>query len=438
MYIGKTTAVKEGELRMAVLMDYTLSLVSIFIDGDHPFTNPQGKLSCLDEQVKISQVFHCEGLLLCILEEDDPKVVVWNPYLGQTRSIESRYSHRPHGWESWDRFSYALGYEDKKSCRKLKFLRFIDKSYDKVSNSGYILASNLKPIGNRGHHLKRGQLWEQHPRSGPECGTFIINTPPHAQRSSSEAWAIVGTTSTGWPRIDCSDTMTNLIEGISLEYSSMWLHGLHFINGLQWPTILGSPCSPRYLQYSPARQRWTRNAKSAVTMRNTYVVDNHVEDGNTRNTYWPASQRNSEDELDDHIICFDFTSERFGPLLRLPFDAGDDDYVTLSCVREEKLAVSLTHNEVKPYEIDIWISTKIEAELEVLWSKFLTVDTAPNFYMIPRKSFFIDDEKKVVMGLEDYHKTFNILERMATLENWISENVPTETVGNMHALMFQV
>ncbi|CAA7027965.1 unnamed protein product [Microthlaspi erraticum] len=43
----------------------------------------------------------------------------------------------------------------------------------------------------------------------PNIGWLIINTPPHAQRSSSEAWVIVGTTSTGWPRIDCSDTMSN-------------------------------------------------------------------------------------------------------------------------------------------------------------------------------------------------------------------------------------
>ncbi|CAA7049054.1 unnamed protein product [Microthlaspi erraticum] len=44
-------------------------------------------------------------------------------------------------------------------------------------------------------HVKFGYF------SNFRCGTFIINTPPHAQRSSSEAWAIVGTTSTGWPNI---------------------------------------------------------------------------------------------------------------------------------------------------------------------------------------------------------------------------------------------
>ncbi|CAA7059227.1 unnamed protein product [Microthlaspi erraticum] len=296
MHIGKTTAVKKGEFWMVVLMNYTLSLVSVFINGDNPSTKPQGKLSCLDEQVKISQVFHCEGLLLCVLEKDDTKVVIWNPYLGQTRCIEYRNSHPPQGW---DRFSYALGYEDRKSCRKLKFLRFIDRYYN-----------------------------------GEQENEFV------------------------WYEI------------YDFDFGS-------------WKTLDVTP-------------HW----------RKLFVSRGVSFKGNT---YWPALESNSQDGLTKHIICFDFTSKSFGPLLRLPFGARYDDYVTLSCVREEKLAVSHTHHEVNPYEIDIWITTKIEAE-EVLWSKFLTLDTEPNFYMTLCKSFFIDEEKKVFMGFEeDYHKTFNIL-----------------------------
>ncbi|CAN6875828.1 unnamed protein product, partial [Brassica oleracea] len=40
-------------------------------------------------QVEISKVFHCHGLLLCVLK-DKSRLVVWNPYLGQTRWIEPR------------------------------------------------------------------------------------------------------------------------------------------------------------------------------------------------------------------------------------------------------------------------------------------------------------------------------------------------------------
>ncbi|CAN6982033.1 unnamed protein product [Brassica oleracea var. botrytis] len=144
------------------------------------------------------------------------------------------------------------------------------------------------------------------------------------------------------------------------------------------------------------------------------LIDHSV--GNVRgvslkgNTYWPASPRKTYERIDNHIICFDFTSESFGPLLRLPFDAGDDDTVTLSSVREEKLAVLFTHYELGgPLELEIWISTKIEAE-KVSWSKFLRVVDAELYPLISYDCFFIDEEKKFAMSFEDdYPKTFNIV-----------------------------
>lgn len=51
-------------------------------------------------------------------------------------------------------------------------------------------------------------------------------------------------------------------------------------------------------------------------------------------------------------------------------------------------------------------------------------------------SFFIDEEKKVVMGLNE--DTLDIIEEAGYLEDWKSENLPTETVGHICALMFQV
>ncbi|KAL1223428.1 F-box/kelch-repeat protein [Cardamine amara subsp. amara] len=69
--------------------------------------------------VEISQVFQCEGLLLCVAK-DKARLLVWNPYLGQTRWIGPRTSfHR------LDR--YALGYD--KNNRTHKILRFVD-NYD--------------------------------------------------------------------------------------------------------------------------------------------------------------------------------------------------------------------------------------------------------------------------------------------------------------------
>ncbi|KAL1211586.1 putative F-box protein [Cardamine amara subsp. amara] len=75
LHIGKDAATtKEGETRIIVLMDYNLHLISVVFNGigTDPFSEHKGKLSCLNdsEQVKISRIFHCEGLLLCILKDD--------------------------------------------------------------------------------------------------------------------------------------------------------------------------------------------------------------------------------------------------------------------------------------------------------------------------------------------------------------------------------
>ncbi|KAH0891111.1 hypothetical protein HID58_053540 [Brassica napus] len=299
MHIDKISAGEES-MMVAVLMGYNLYLMNVVNDED-PLIECKGKLTCLDnKQNKISQVFHCDGLLLCVLEDDATKVIVWNPYWGETRSIEFRYSVRPNGCD-W--FTYALGYEDKggsTSCRDYKFLRFIDHSVGNV--------------------VKDQFLWY-------EIYDF-----------QSSSWKTLGVT----PHWDINFHQ----RGVSLK----------------------------------------------------------------GNTYWPASPRKTYERIDNHIICFDFTSESFGPLLRLPFDAGDDDTVTLSSVREEKLAVLFTHYELGgPLELEIWISTKIEAE-KVSWSKFLRVADAEFYPLISYDCFFIDEEKKFAMSFEDdYPKTFNIV-----------------------------
>ncbi|KAL0695251.1 hypothetical protein Bca4012_062431 [Brassica carinata] len=327
MHIGKLRAVEEGESTIVVMMDYNLSLMRVVLGGidEDPFIESQGRLTCLDKdkQIKISNVFHCDGLLLCVLKDDDTKYIVWNPYLGQTVSIESRYSHRPGIRPArWNWFTYALGYEDKgSSCRGYKFLRFIDKCYD---------------------------------------------TPEH-QYSCYEIYDFESST---WKDLD--------------------------ITRPHWRILF--------------------EQRHGVSLKG--------------NTYWPASPSNTEEEalLDDHMICFDFTSESFGPLLRLPFDAGDDeDDVTLSCVRDEKLAVLLSRNEGYPLEFEIWISTKIEAET-VSWGKFLRVDTEMGFHaMVDCVSFFIDEEKKVAMGYSDrlnivgedgYLKELELVERDGRAEKY--------------------
>ncbi|ESQ37038.1 hypothetical protein EUTSA_v10002939mg [Eutrema salsugineum] len=67
------------------------------------------------KQVDIAKIFHCNGLLLCIT--DDNRLVVWNPCLGEIRCIQHK--------NSYDRdCSFALGYENNQYCRSYKTLMF--------------------------------------------------------------------------------------------------------------------------------------------------------------------------------------------------------------------------------------------------------------------------------------------------------------------------
>ncbi|CAN6843756.1 unnamed protein product [Brassica oleracea] len=102
IFLGEEAAAKKQFLMMNSsrinLMNFDLSKD----DGDPSIE----QVSVLD-QIQISKVFQCDGLLLCVLEDDSSRpLLVWNPYLGQTRWIEPRSS----SFHSSYRFS--LGYDN--------------------------------------------------------------------------------------------------------------------------------------------------------------------------------------------------------------------------------------------------------------------------------------------------------------------------------------
>ncbi|CAH8267853.1 unnamed protein product [Arabidopsis lyrata] len=68
-------------------------------------------------QLHFIRVYHCEGLVLCTAT-DYTRLVVWNPYSGQTRwiSVESRSVHHLLSW-----YAHALGYDQSKSYKILRF-----------------------------------------------------------------------------------------------------------------------------------------------------------------------------------------------------------------------------------------------------------------------------------------------------------------------------
>lgn len=85
--------------------------------------------------MKICVVFHYDGLLLCKLNYNDrKKILVWNPYLGQTRLIQMR-----------TKTCYVLGYNNN-HCHKILKIFYDYKGievYDFGSVSWRVLDVNL-------------------------------------------------------------------------------------------------------------------------------------------------------------------------------------------------------------------------------------------------------------------------------------------------------
>ncbi|CAF1932015.1 BnaCnng30040D [Brassica napus] len=123
------------------------------------------------------------------------------------------------------------------------------------------------------------------------------------------------------------------------------------------------------------------------------------------NTYWYAYDKESRDRF---LHCFDFTRGRFGPRLPPPVDFGYGFNVSLSSVKEEKLALLL-----KPQcgtKVAVWVTEKIEPDA-VSWSKLFKVEMLQLNCGFLFGSFLIDEEKKTkktVVVFDDYDICRNI------------------------------
>ncbi|XP_033148708.1 F-box/kelch-repeat protein At3g16740-like isoform X2 [Brassica rapa] len=122
-HLSQTTTSK-GEILTVVMMNCSLHLMRVNLQRgglDHPTIKLTGTLISLNSSDKlgITQVYHCEGLLLCVTE-DYTRLVLWNPYTGEARWIcvdHSKYAH-------------ALGFEEGNSCRAYKVLRFAHRVHE--------------------------------------------------------------------------------------------------------------------------------------------------------------------------------------------------------------------------------------------------------------------------------------------------------------------
>nr|VDD52699.1 unnamed protein product [Brassica oleracea] len=240
---GKSASTGRKQFLGFMLKDYKVCSMKFDLQG----IGNEGdfEVSILD-QVEITQVFHCGGLLLCVTKYRS-RLLVWNPYLGQTRWIQPRNTFR-----SEDR--YAVGYDKN---RNYKILRVFGK-YDTKGEFGSV---------------------DKYLIFGYEIYDL-----------SSSSWKVFNV-SPDW-------NIDSYQRGVSLKGHTYFL----------------------------AEERWT------------------------------IGRRNKTEE----IISFDFTTEKFGKRLPLPFKTHDvGNFVSLSCVREEQLAV-LHQSSVIDHTLEIWVSSNID------------------------------------------------------------------------------
>ncbi|EOA30760.1 hypothetical protein CARUB_v10013902mg [Capsella rubella] len=260
-----------------IMMDYKVCSMRFDLQGirnDGEFVDPSIKQVDILDQIEVSKVFHCDGLLLCVLK-DNSRLVVWNHYLGQTRWIQPRDS-----FHKLDR--YALGYD---KDRNHKILRVFADYEGRNQVSGYEVYSF------------RTDSWKAF------CLTPDWDIESHQR-------------------------------GVSLK----------------------------------------------------------------GNTYFLAQEKKitvGGGKVEDILLAFDFTRERFGPRLPLPLQSDEADYfVSLSCVGEEQLAVLHQSWEISDV-VEIWVTNKIDPGA-VSWSEFLS--SVSDFSVNPLAgSFFIDEEIKVAV-----------------------------------------
>ncbi|XP_048600582.1 F-box/kelch-repeat protein At3g13680-like [Brassica napus] len=284
---GKSASTGRKHFLGFMLKDYKVCSMKFDLQGignEGDFVDPSIKEVSILDQVEITQVFHCGGLLLCVTK-DRSRLLVWNPYLGQTRWTQPRNTFR-----SEDR--YAVGYDKN---RNYKILRVFGK-YDTKGEFGSV-----------DKYLIFGyEIYEL----------------------SSSSWKVFNV-SPDW-------NIDSYQRGVSLKGHTYFL----------------------------AEERWT------------------------------IGRRNKTEE----IISFDFTTEKFGKRLPLPFKTHDvGNFVSLSCVREEQLAV-LHQSSVIDHTLEIWVSSNIDLGA-VSWSKFLRTTS---FCRVDFQagSFFIDEEKKVAVVVD--------------------------------------
>ncbi|XP_023639097.1 F-box protein At3g49510 isoform X2 [Capsella rubella] len=205
-----------------------------------------------NHQVEISNVYHCDGLLLCVAKHNS-SLVVWNPYLGQTKCIQPRNDE----FNIYDRF--ALGHDNNHNHKILRFLydgernrrglkRDIDV-YDFSSDSWRVLEVNPDgdvPIYYSGVSLKGNTYFFAQDRFGKRL-PLPFNPPSPTFEYLTLSWARNEKLAVLYNHYDTFETydiwISTKIEPNAVTWSTFLTVDMSLINGL--PDGFSTKLSPR-------------------------------------------------------------------------------------------------------------------------------------------------------------------------------------------------
>ncbi|KAG7577023.1 F-box associated domain type 1, partial [Arabidopsis thaliana x Arabidopsis arenosa] len=135
MVFGKAAAVKKQLFVGFIMMDYRVCSMKFHLQNEGgDLVVPCIKQVGILNQLEISKVLHCDGLLLCVTK-DNSSLVVWNPYLGQTRWIQPQ-----NNFHKLDK--YALGYDKNRNHKILRVFSVSESGLRVFGYEIYSLSSN--------------------------------------------------------------------------------------------------------------------------------------------------------------------------------------------------------------------------------------------------------------------------------------------------------
>ncbi|CAA7029654.1 unnamed protein product [Microthlaspi erraticum] len=171
-----------NEARLCLMRINHLRVSPIEVKAQFNLIDPRSRLY----EVRISQVFHCDGLLLCVTQDRIPRLLVWNPCTGQTRWIKIsivRDAARPatYALGSYQNTTSNVGYSYK-ILSGLVYSLFKDKQafevYEMKSSSWRVLDAPLDFIIkelDRGLSLKRKTYWIADVIKSPGHKKFLVS-----------------------------------------------------------------------------------------------------------------------------------------------------------------------------------------------------------------------------------------------------------------------